>query len=218
MPTPDDIDRARRAVESVGIDGSALSDVLAEMYGDSYVAGTHAAMGALPASVDAVGPTWEADVDWSKWAPGNARTAAELAGTDGGRGLAKLLDAADVTIQGITDFTVETLARTLAEGVAAGENITDLTARVRHALGDGSRAEMIARTEVARAQTVATKDTYVENGMGGRQWLAASDAEEDCADLDGTIVAMDDDFPDGDPPLHPNCRCAISPVLASEMP
>lgn len=214
----DALDRARRAVETVGISAEGLADILAEAYGESYVTGTHAAMGALPASVDAVGPTWEADIDWSNWAPGSARTAAELAGTDGGRGLATLLDDADVVIQGISDFTVEVLARELAAGVEAGESVAQLTARLRDSLGDEKRAEVIARTELARAQTVATVDVYRENGMGGRQWLAASDAEEDCAALDGTIVAMDDDFPDGDPPLHPNCRCALVPVLASEMP
>lgn len=218
MPDPENLDRARRAVASVGISADALAAILSETYGEGYVTGTHAAMGALPASVEAIGPTWETDIDWDTWEPGSARTAVELAGTDGGRGLATLLDDADVVIQGINDYTVEVLAQQLAAGVEAGESVAQLTARLRDTLGSSARAEMIARTEVARAQTVATLDTYRENGMGGRQWLAASGAEEDCAALDGTVVAMDADFPDGDPPLHPNCRCALIPVLASEMP
>lgn len=218
MPEPENLDRARRAVASVGISAEALADLLAETYGESYVTGTHAAMGALPASVEAIGPTWEADIDWDDWQPGAARTAAELAGADGGRGLATLLEESDVVIRGISDYTVEVLARELAAGVEAGESTAQLTARLRTTLGDSARAEMIARTEVARAQTVATLDTYRENNMGGRRWLAASDAEADCAGLNGTTVAMDDEFPGGDPPLHPNCRCAIVPVLASEMP
>lgn len=217
MPDPESLDRARRAVARVGIDASVLAEVLAEAYGESYVTGTHAAMGALPASVDAIGPTWEADVDWSNWTPGNAAAAAELAGTDGGRGLATLLADQDAVIEGISDFTMERLAYALAEGVEAGESTAALTARVRATLADTARAEMIARTEVARAQSVATLDSYRENGMGGRQWLAAGDAEQDCAELDGQVWAVDDDDAP-DLPLHPNCRCTWVPVLAGEMP
>lgn len=202
---PDSLERARSAVASVGIDTSDLAAVLSEVYGESYVAGTHTALGEYPDGVDAVAPSWEAAVDWSEWKPGNARAAAELAGRDGGRGLATLLSDADTTIKGISDFTTETLARTLAEGMDAGESVADLTARVSAALGDDSRAEMIARTETMRASNVALRDSFRENGMGGRQWLAASDADEDCSDYDGTVVGIDDEFDDGDPPLHPNC-------------
>ena len=29
----------------------------------------------------------------------------------------------------------------------------------------------------------------------------------------GTVVGIDEEFPGGDPPLHPNCRCDVLPVL-----
>ena len=32
---------------------------------------------------------------------------------------------------------------------------------------------------------------------------------DECADLDGHSVPLGDDFPMGDPPLHPNCGCTI---------
>lgn len=201
----DAIDRARSAVAKVGIDTTELADLLSEVYGEGYVAGSHTALGEYPSGFDAIAPSWETEIDWSKWSPGNARAAAEMAGKDGGRGLATLLSDADVTIKGISDFTTETLARTLAEGMEAGESVAQLTDRVAAALGDDARAEMIARTETMRASNVALRDSFRENGMGGRQWLAASDADEDCADYDGTVVAVDDEFDDGDPPLHPNC-------------
>lgn len=210
------IDRARAAVDKVGIDTSELGDVLAQTHTDSYVAGTHVALGALPDGVDAVAPSWEADLDWSRWAPGNA-PAADAIRAENLDALARMLDDTDATLEGIGSFTREALARTLAEGMDAGEPARDLTARVAAALDDDSRAEVIARTETMRAANVAALDTYKTNGMGGRQWLAAADAEEDCADLDGVIVAIDEDFDDGDPPLHPNCRCTTVPVLTSEM-
>jgi hypothetical protein len=34
--------------------------------------------------------------------------------------------------------------------------------------------------------------------------------------MNGEKVAIDEEFPEGDPPLHPNCRCDLLPVLAEE--
>ncbi len=218
MPDPELVRRARRAVDRVGVNGEPLLAVVTELYGESYVVGTHTAVGELPATIQAVAPVWEATVNWDEWRPGAARAAAEVAGVDGGRGLARLLDDAQVTIRGINETTRDALALTLAEGLEAGESAANLKRRLAELLDDANRAEMIARTESARAMTVATLDSYRDNGVAGRQWLAASDADPDCAELDGRIVSMDEDFPEGDPPLHPFCRCGVAPVLAEEMP
>lgn len=215
--TDDELAAARAAVDSVGIDTAALAAALIEAYGESYVVGTHVAMETLPAEITATGPGWVTAIDWADWEPGHATAAAELAGTDGGRGLARMLDEAAIVIRGIDDTTRDLLAHALAEGTAAGENAATLAGRLSTILDDPARAEMVARTESARAMTVAARDSYTDNGIAGRQWLAASDAEPDCAALNGAIVAMDAEFPTGDPPLHPRCRCAIAPVLAAEM-
>jgi hypothetical protein len=29
---------------------------------------------------------------------------------------------------------------------------------------------------------------------------------------------MEEEFPDGDPPLHPNCVCSLLPILTDELP
>jgi hypothetical protein len=55
---------------------------------------------------------------------------------------------------------------------------------------------------------------WQESGIvSGKQWLLSADACEDCAAYDGVVVDLDDDFGEGDPPLHPNCRCDVLPVL-----
>ena len=36
---------------------------------------------------------------------------------------------------------------------------------------------------------------------------------DDCAPFDNTTVGIDEDFPEGDPPIHPSCRCIISHVV-----
>jgi hypothetical protein len=37
--------------------------------------------------------------------------------------------------------------------------------------------------------------------------------------LDGEVVGLDEDFPEGGgdgPPLHPNCECFVAPVVGEE--
>jgi len=49
-----------------------------------------------------------------------------------------------------------------------------------------------------------------------KQWIVGDDCCPECCDLDGVEVDIDESFPgeggDG-PPLHPACRCDISPVV-----
>lgn len=216
MPTPAELERARRAVARIGIDASALVDTLAEVHGDGYMTGAHAGLAVLPGMGEPVAPKFNDDIDWDSWEPGNAPAAAELLGTDGGRGLRTLLAESKVAIRGISEFTMERLARELAAGVDVGESKQDLTKRLTGVLGDKKRAETVARTEVARAQTAATLDVYASNGMGGKKWLASRDAEEHCRRLNGKVWTLNDPLAPR-LPLHPRCRCSFTPVLASEM-
>lgn len=82
------------------------------------------------------------------------------------------------------------------------------------------RAEMIARTETAFAETAGTLEGYKASGVvEGKEWSADGEACEDCLPLDGVVVGLDEDFPDdgGDgPPLHPNCMCSVAPVVSEE--
>jgi SPP1 gp7 family putative phage head morphogenesis protein len=81
------------------------------------------------------------------------------------------------------------------------------------------RAENIARTETARAQIDGAIAGWKTSGVvGGRQWKTAEDCCDICQELDGEIVALDEDFDDGDPPLHPSCRCDLQAVLIDDMP
>lgn len=204
MPDPENLERARRAVAGIGIDSSALAETLAEAHGDGYVTGTHAGLAVLPGKGEPVAPAFHDDIDWDSWEPGNAPASAELLGADGGRGLRGLLDEAGVAIRGISEFTMERLARELATGVAIGESPAAMRQRLTGVLGDRKRAELIARTEVARAQTAATLDVYSLNGMGGRKWLAARNAEPHCQAFHGKVWTLKDPTAPR-LPLHPNC-------------
>lgn len=88
-----------------------------------------------------------------------------------------------------------------------------------------SRAEMIARTETAIADTQGNVEAYKEAEKNGiviyKEWLTADDdaVSEECAiNGESEPIPMDEAFPSGAmwPPEHPNCRCAMVPVVQEE--
>lgn len=76
------------------------------------------------------------------------------------------------------------------------------------------RSEMIARTETADALEQAFIDRSKGMGVTGKEWVVTEPCEI-CQLNDGVIIPINDVFPSGDsrPPAHPNCRCALAPVM-----
>lgn len=146
------------------------------------------------------------------------------------------------TLRMTTNFNDETLQRlndSLAEGIQAGEGISELKKRVSDVFDgvDGYRAERIARTETLKASNNATTWAYKQTGyVTGKQWAVNPNACEQCLEFEGKTVPLDDSFlaigesytvtdENGDektytndydtieePPLHPNCECTIVPT------
>jgi SPP1 gp7 family putative phage head morphogenesis protein len=79
---------------------------------------------------------------------------------------------------------------------------------------------MIARTETAKADVEGNIEAYKQSGVvSGKQWITGAGCCDLCDELDGTIVEIDEDFPNeggSGPPLHPNCRCDVLPVLTED--
>ncbi|MEQ1663182.1 MAG: phage portal protein [Thiobacillus sp.] len=76
------------------------------------------------------------------------------------------------------------------------------------------RALVIARTETARADVEGNLTGYRELGVAKKQWLTAPDCCDECHEIDGMVVGIDDEFPGGvqGAPLHPNCGCDVLPI------
>ena len=80
------------------------------------------------------------------------------------------------------------------------------------------RARMIARTETLRAlneSRVAAIREAAAHGLVDPEtavlvWVASPDACPECAPHDGETAPIDEGFEFGGPPLHPNCRCAVT--------
>lgn len=80
-------------------------------------------------------------------------------------------------------------------------------------------AEMEVRSAVTQGQITAARATGARAGtVKEKVWTVAEDPCEDCAELDGEQVGLDEPFSSGDdgPPAHPNCRCHLSIVSVEE--
>lgn len=79
-----------------------------------------------------------------------------------------------------------------------------------------NRLRQIAAFEAVRAfeeeRRDAAEQISEESGrVMAKRWDASLDSLTctTCEGLDGREAELDEEFPDGDPPLHPNCRCSI---------
>lgn len=129
--------------------------------------------------------------------------------------------------ESMLDTDRDTLIKILSDGLQAGTSIPEIRSQITADFENiqKTQAQRITRTEVLRASIQAQRDAFTESGVvEGLQWLTAG-AEDECADYEGEIRSIDDgggfydiqnDFQDGDPPLHPNCRCVLLPVLIGE--
>lgn len=121
----------------------------------------------------------------------------------------------------IDDATRELLRADVATALEEGWSNDQLADAIAgsYAFSD-ARAETIARTETATADVAGNLNAWKASGqVTAKQWIIGDEACELCDPLDGVTVALDENFPgdggDG-PPLHPNCRCDVVPVLAEE--
>ena len=73
------------------------------------------------------------------------------------------------------------------------------------------RLNTIARTETARAQNAGYAQSMKEMGVEQLEFSATSGCCDKCDALDGKIYNVDD--AGSIIPVHPNCRCAMLPVV-----
>ncbi len=136
----------------------------------------------------------------------------------------EVLQTATENIRAKIDTTTQDqIGKALVTGASAGLDI-DATARlVKTMVGESwpdlskGRARTIATTEVCRATSFASQQTYSRNGIERKEWETSQDEKtcDPCAALNGEVVAVGASFSSGDqhPPLHPTCRCTLLPVI-----
>ncbi len=116
----------------------------------------------------------------------------------------------------VGEETATQLAKALAAGYEAGEDIPTIAKRIREVFADGDRRRsiLIARTETIGASSQGAIEGYRDSGVVEKaEFMAALDGRtcDDCDSMDGEEFALDDT--EGIIPVHPDCRCCWLPVV-----
>lgn len=200
-----------------GIDLTALlAGILYGLWTEGYAIGDLSAAAVL---------SGRATVDWSRWTPGDAEAARLVLDEAGRNGLQLLLDQSGVTIKSIAANRLDKLATALAAALKNGDSADALARALRAILDDPRWAEMVAVTEIARATSTASMNSYRANGIEATYWATADDdrvCSSVCEPNEAQgAVPLGAAFQSGDvsSPGHPLCRCAMIPqvVAASDI-
>lgn len=140
----------------------------------------------------------------------------------------------------VDDTTATKLKATIKDARERGLTTDELRKEIQaiYSGWDKKKAEMIARTEEARATHLAQERYWKESGLvKAKVWDALNDSCAWCQEMHGRVVAIGKPyFERGDaltvmgpnereatlkfdydevmaPPLHPHCRCTIRPVM-----
>ena len=152
-------------------------------------------------------------VDWANWKPGN-RAAALLYRPTGA--FKTILDNAGIVSKTIAKAGYDRIGTALADSVAAGFSPARAAKVLTEKIGDPARALTIAITEQNRAMSLASMENYANYGVEKVEWSGANPCDI-CAPNEGQVIewALGQTFNSGDtePPVHPNCRCALLPVI-----
>jgi len=150
-----------------------------------------------------------------------------------------ITDRVDRFGEDMNDETKKQLEATILEGMTNGENLAKLRSRVKEVFTQATetRSTRIARTESLAASNEGANEAYRQSPLvNGKEWSANYGACPVCNSLNGKVIELDATFAkngqtlkatDGSelkltyedishPPLHPNCRCALLPVIVKQ--
>lgn len=210
-------DRARArawAMLHVKIDNEPIAAALKKIYTDGFLLGLDASGEAIAEAKKAYkikkaeSPDY---IDWKNWKPGN-RAAALLYRPTGA--FEEILSNAGIVSKTIAKAGYDRIGTALADSIAAGFSPGRAAKVITEKIGDPARALTIAITEQNRAMSMASMQNYQNSGLEKMEWSGANPCDL-CAPNEGQVVEIGQAFNTGatQPPVHPNCRCALLPVI-----
>lgn len=127
-------------------------------------------------------------------------------------------------IWGNTEKLAATLNEELLHCIVTGKKTTELREKLQHRFAvSRNQANTLIRTEAAHIQIEASKQRYQDYGLDKYEFHADTDertcthGSDSCKELDGRVFLLADMKPGVNaPPMHPNCRCAVLPVIDEE--
>jgi SPP1 gp7 family putative phage head morphogenesis protein len=207
-------DRARArswAMLNVGLNLDPTYTALVRLWTEAYVMGQLAAREAIQKTKELQKAGDTDYIDWDNWTPGDEVTAALVRPPDA---LQRLIEAGGSRIRGLEKETYNEIGSALGESIALGLSSRQASRLIQTHVQSASRALTIAITETNRVSSYAAMETYKEFGLEQHEWLPINPCDV-CALNDGAVVNIGSPFPSGvtQPPQHPNCRCALIPVI-----
>lgn len=119
----------------------------------------------------------------------------------------------------VTEMEIETkkqLAQVISQAIDNKRGVPGLARDIRHQFENMGRArsQVIARTETCDALQQGFLDRSKQMGINGKEWVVTIPCEI-CAPNADIKIPLEGTFPSGHsrPPAHPNCRCALAPVI-----
>lgn len=113
------------------------------------------------------------------------------------------------------DMMRNELDKLLRQGLIQGKNPRQLATHLQKLFGTCKYvAERLMRTELARVQIDAQKQSFEKNGYEQYTFLSLGSACGSCRALNGKHFDVSKMMPgDNAPPIHPNCRCSVSAYI-----
>lgn len=215
-------DRARArawVMLNVRVNMTAIIGVLERVYAEGWVTGEAGADEAVAKARLAKKAADDDLIDWSSWLPGDEAAALLLRPS---KAFQRFLASFGITLKELTNTTVNDIGNSIADALEQGLSANQAAKLIRRNVASSSRALMIAITEQNRAMSAATINRYKEMQIMQMEW-EVSDPCDKCALNANQVVPVGGTFNSGDtqPPAHPNCRCALLPVIpdfGDEMP
>lgn len=115
----------------------------------------------------------------------------------------------------ISDTTRDDIRAAVEKAFSEETPIAELADKVAAAVGDASRAKMIAKTEVTRAQSKGILGSWLQTGTVLKAKWVLSSIHHCCDECDLNAAAgsveVGKAYPSGatEPGAHPNCNCAL---------
>ena len=116
------------------------------------------------------------------------------------------------------DLLKADLSKLLQTGLIQGKNPRVLARELKKAFDTTTyNAERLMRTELARVQTEAQKQSFQRNGFSLYEYIANINCCDICQGLNGKHFKVESMMPgENAAPLHPHCRCSVAAWEDSE--
>lgn len=123
-------------------------------------------------------------------------------------------------VWGNTEKLTETLNDELIQCVVAGKKTTELKQALMERFNVSyNQAKTLVNTEITNIQTQAAVQRYKDYGLTKYEFLGRDEHDIGCKckELNGKVFLLSEmKAGENAPPMHPNCRCCISPVVDNE--